>query len=125
MGKPVFDLIIGCNSMEMLGIVMDFKAKTITNDEIILPMKNISNLTNKSKVKEAWAINNVLAHELSSTEQATQYAVKILDANNQKADLRAVVSNCTQLNSIEKSKLLELIKKFEPLFDRTLGHWRT
>jgi hypothetical protein len=26
MGKPVFDLIIGCNSMEKLGIVLDFKA---------------------------------------------------------------------------------------------------
>ncbi len=25
MGKPVFDLIIGCNSMEKLGIIMDFK----------------------------------------------------------------------------------------------------
>jgi hypothetical protein len=48
-GKPVFDLIIGCNSLEKLGIVMDFKTKIITIDEIILPMKNIKNLTNKSK----------------------------------------------------------------------------
>jgi hypothetical protein len=31
MCKPVFD-IIGCNSMEKLGIVMDFKTKTITID---------------------------------------------------------------------------------------------
>jgi hypothetical protein len=78
MGKPMFDLIIGCNSMEKLGIAMDFKAKTITINEIILPMRNIANLTNKSKVKEAWAISNVLAHEPTSTEQATQHAVKIL-----------------------------------------------
>ncbi len=63
MSKPVFDLIIGCNSMENLGIVMDFKANSITIDDIILPMRNISNLTNKSKVKEAWAISNALAHE--------------------------------------------------------------
>ncbi len=40
-GKPVFDLIIGCNSTEKLGIVMDFKAKTITINEIILPMRNM------------------------------------------------------------------------------------
>jgi hypothetical protein len=125
MVKPVFDLIIGCNSMEKLGIVMDFKAKTITIDEIILPMRNIESLTNKSKVQEAWAISNVLAHEPTSTEQATQRAVKILDAKYKKADLQAVVTNCTQLNSVEKNKLLELLKKFEPLFDGTLGHWRT
>ena len=58
MGKPVFDLIIGCNSMEKLGIVQDFKAKSITIDEIIMPMKNINNLTNKSKVKETWVMCN-------------------------------------------------------------------
>jgi hypothetical protein len=62
------------------GIVMDFKAKMIIIDEIILPMRNIKNLTN-TKVQEAWAISNVLAHEPISTEQATQRAVKILDAN--------------------------------------------
>ena len=81
MGKPVFDLIIGCNSMEKLGIVLDFKAKSITIDEIILPMKNINNLTNKSKVKEIWTISNALDHEPISTELATQHAIKILDAN--------------------------------------------
>jgi hypothetical protein len=81
MGKPVFDLIIWCNSMEKLGIVMDFKTKSINIDEIILPMRNINNLTNKSKVKVAWAISNALAHEPISTELAIQCAVKILDAN--------------------------------------------
>ena len=81
LGKPVFDLIIGCNSMEKLGIVLDFKANSITIDEIILPMKNINSLTDRSKVKETWAISNALAHEPISTEKATQRAVKILDAN--------------------------------------------
>ncbi len=84
MVKPVHDLIIGCNSMEKLGIIMDFKARTITIDNIILPMRNIESLTNKSKVQEAWAISNVLAHQPTSTEQATQRAVKILDANYKK-----------------------------------------
>ena len=79
MSKPVLDLIIGCNSMERFGIVLDFKAKSITIDEIMLPMKNIANLTNRSRVKEAWAISNALAHEPISTELATQRAVKILD----------------------------------------------
>jgi hypothetical protein len=126
MSKPVFNLIIGCNSMEKLGIVLDFNAKAITIDEIILPMRNINNLTNKSKVKETWAKSNALAHKPISTELATQRAVNILDANYTKADLQAVVTNCTQLNSVEQnSKLQGLLKKFEPLFDGTLGNWRT
>ena len=64
-------------------------------------MRNIANLTNKSKVKEAWAISNALAHEPRSTELATQCVVKISDANYKKAELQAVVTHCTQLNSIE------------------------
>jgi hypothetical protein len=34
-------------------------------------MRNNTNLTNKSKAKEAGAISNVLAHEPIRTEQAT------------------------------------------------------
>jgi hypothetical protein len=102
MSKPVFDLIIGWNSMEKLGIIMDFKTKSITIDEIILLMRSIANLTDKSKVKEALAISNALAHEPISTELATQRAVKFLDASYTKADFQAVVTNCTQLNSVEK-----------------------
>ncbi len=78
---------------------MDFKTKTITINEIILPTRNIANLTSKSKVREAWALSNVLANETISKEQTTQCAVKILDANYKKADFQAVVTNCTQLNS--------------------------
>ncbi len=110
MSKPVFDLIIGCNSMEKLGIVLDFKAKSITVDAIILPMRNIDNLTDKSKIKETWAISNALAHEPISTELATQRAVTILYANYTRADLQAVVTTCTQLNSVEQNKLLKLPK---------------
>ncbi len=126
MGKPAFDLIIGCNSMERLGIAMNFKNKMITIDEIILPMRNIASLTSRSKIKEAWAISNALAHEPTSIEQATQRAMKILDANYKNADLQAVLQdNCTHLNSTKKEMLLELLNKFEQLFDGTLGHWRT
>jgi hypothetical protein len=89
-------------------------------------MKNIASLTNKSKIKEAWAVSNVLAQEPISTELATQRAMNILDASYKKADLQAVVKdNCTHLISTEKEKLLELLKAFEHLFDGTLGNWRT
>ncbi len=67
-----------------------------------------------------------MSQSARSTEQATQRAIKILDANYKKADLQAVLQdNCTHLNSAGKDKLLELLKKFEQLFDGTLGHWRT
>ncbi len=38
------DLIVGTETMKELGIFLDFKAKIITIDEIILPMTNINHL---------------------------------------------------------------------------------
>jgi len=52
--------------------------------------------------------------------------MKTLDANYQKADFQVVLQDsCTHLISTKKGKLLNLLKKFEHLFDGTLGHWRT
>jgi hypothetical protein len=46
--KPQYDLILGNETMKEVGIVLDFKSKTITIDEITLPMRNI-NLLQGSK----------------------------------------------------------------------------
>jgi hypothetical protein len=40
--KPQYNLILGNKTMKKLGIVLDFKSKTITIDEITLPMRNIN-----------------------------------------------------------------------------------
>ena len=45
MTKPVYDLILGCKTMNELGLVLDFRTKEITIDEIILPMRDINSLT--------------------------------------------------------------------------------
>ena len=45
MTTPVYDPILGCKTMKKLGIVLDFKTKEMTVDEIILPMRDISSLT--------------------------------------------------------------------------------
>jgi hypothetical protein len=41
-GKPQYDLILDSETMKELGIVLDFKSKTITIDETTLPMRNIN-----------------------------------------------------------------------------------
>ena len=67
-----------------------------------------------------------MAQEPMSTKKATQRVVKILDANYEKADLRAMVdATGPHLSLHDKNKLLELLKEFEELFDGTLHDWRT
>jgi hypothetical protein len=41
---PLYDLIIGKQTLQDIGTVLDFNKRTITIDEILLPMRNINNL---------------------------------------------------------------------------------
>ena len=71
LGKPAFDLIIGTDtSMTELSIILDFKEKIITIDEIELPIQNIKDLPSSNKV--ALSYQNCLAdNRPKSTELAT------------------------------------------------------
>ncbi len=119
--KPVYDLILGCKTMQELGVILDFQTKEITIDEIILAMRDVNSLT-MSKMERAWTVNNSMAHKQQSTHKATKQVVHILDAKYEKADLQSVVgTNCTHLSLQDQNKLLALLTGYEELFDGTLG----
>jgi hypothetical protein len=73
---PMYDLIIGKQTMHDLGVKLDFQEKTITIDEILLPMRNIVNLRLKSRVTRAFRENTCFAQEPISTRSATKRMVK-------------------------------------------------
>ena len=124
LNKPVFDLIIGTKSMKELDIILNFNKQEITIDEIALPMRDITNLPLPKR--QGLDFKNLASSmEPSSTEQATQRVVHILDANYKKADLPEVVKTCTHLSQHEQNELLEVLLEFEDLFDGTLGDWKT
>jgi hypothetical protein len=84
---PMYDLIIGKQTMHDLGVKLDFQEKTITIDEILLPMRNIVNLQIKLRITRALRENTCFAQEPISTRSATKRMVKILDAKYEKVDL--------------------------------------
>ena len=51
---------------------------------------------------------------------STAHEPRILDTNNKKADVQAVVDVGPYLSLQDKNKLLELLKEFEELFAGTL-----
>jgi hypothetical protein len=107
--KPQYDLILGNKTMKELGIVLDFKSKTITIDEITLPMRDISLLQGSSMLR-ALKLNNSLAKEPLSTLDATKRIARILDAKYAKADLQSIVkNNCKHLSANNQKKLLQLL----------------
>ncbi len=121
---PLYNLILGKQTLHDLGVVLDFKDKTITIDEILLSMRNFNNLQLKPSISRALKSNISFSKEPESARGATKCVVEILDAKYAKADLPAIVrDNCKHLNPSERESLLSLLLKFEHLFDCTLGEW--
>jgi hypothetical protein len=89
-GKPMYDLIIGKNTMHDLGVVLDFNQNTIQIDKILLPMRDIANLQLKSSITRALWNNLNHAQEPVSTRSATKRVVEILDAKYEKADIPTI-----------------------------------
>ncbi len=123
--KPWYDIILGAKTMKKYGIILDFKDKMITIDEVELPMRNINYLHGSSTLR-ALRLNHSLAMEPRSTQDATNRVTLILDAKYKKADFQSIVSNnCKHLSANQKKKLLQLLTKYESLFDGNLGDWKT
>jgi hypothetical protein len=82
--KPQHEIILGVNTMKEYGIILDFKDKMITVDEVKLPMRNINYLQGFSTIR-GLRLNHSLAMELQSTQDATKHVTQILDAKYQKS----------------------------------------
>ena len=122
MNKPVYDLIIGVETMAKMNIVMDFARMEITIDQNKIPMR-----PNKSYL-DSKALNNFHRDHLepTSTKDSTRCTVEILDAKYEKANLAEIVQdNCSHLSSQQQNKMLKLLTKYEELFDGTLGDFKT
>ena len=102
--------------MKKYGIILDFKDKMITVDEVKLPMQNINYLQGSSTLR-ALKLNHSLAMEPQSTQDATKCITRILDAKYQKADLQSIVrDDCKHLSADQQKKLLQLLKKYKSLW---------
>jgi hypothetical protein len=71
--------------------VLDFKERTITIDEILLPMRNINNLLLKPSISRALKLNSSFAQKPESTRYATKCIVEIFDTKYDKADLPSII----------------------------------
>ncbi len=124
-GPPLlYDLIIGKQTLHDIGAMLDFKERTITIDDILLPMSNINNLQLKPSISRVLKLNSNFAQEPTSTCNATKRIMEILDAKYDKADLPSIIkNNCAHLSTSHCNLLLALLLKFKELFNGMLGDW--
>ena len=107
----MYDLIIGKQTLHDIGAVLDFKDRSITIDNILLPMRNIANLQLKPSItrtlRQNSACSTCLAQEPDSTYDGTKRVIEILDAKYDKADLPAIIGdNCSHLTPSHREAAL-------------------
>jgi hypothetical protein len=73
--KPQYDLILGVKTMKKYDIILDFKDRMITVDEVKLAIQNINYLQGSSTL-HVLKLNHSLAMKPHSTQDATKQASK-------------------------------------------------
>ena len=105
--------------MTALGITLDFEKQEVTLDDLSFPMKR------ETKRKRSLHVMFQQTAEPQVTQEMTSRATQILDSKYDKADLEQIAKDQSHLSSQDRDQLYQLLKKYEDLFDGTLGEWKT
>jgi Retroviral aspartyl protease len=108
-----YDVIVGRDILQALGITLNFADLTIEWDGASTPMKSIENTYSDFKRIEAF--------EDTFMPQALK---RINDAKYEKANLEATAEASAHLSRAERRQLLKLLVKHERLFEGKLGRWK-
>jgi len=114
-----YDMIIGTDLMVELGISIDFDKQVMTWENATVPLKDRDVVTNTDVLNEIY--DQIYVGE-NITAMSNRQA-RILDNDYHAADLEKVASDCKHLTLDEQMQLLHLLRKYEYLFDGTLGAW--
>ena len=116
-----YDMIIGRDILFELGIDLLFSSAEMKWNGITIPMQATENLTKN------WAeqIENELLFAQEPPNLDAERIQAIIDSKYTAAELSDITKECKLLSEEEQQQLLQLLQKFEHLFDGTLGSWDT
>ncbi len=109
-----YDMIIGRDLLQELGIVLNLKENTIIWDDSITMMKG-----NDNSLKSVNSIENS-----KLLQDDTSRMKSILEAKYEAANLDEVSKSCENLTSMQQEQLKQVLQHYSTLFDGTLGHWQ-
>jgi len=87
-----FYIILGRDVLEELGIIIDFKSKQITWDEISVPMRTMNAVQH----------DGYFIHDSNIIAEATARTTRILDAHYEAADIDDKIATCHNLENQTK-----------------------
>ena len=110
-----YDMIIGRDLLSELGIDINFSNSTCSWEHSVIPMKPLEpqQSTSSHAIEESGVLKS-----------ATTRLKKILDAKYEPVKIDQVILDSSHLDLQQKHLLEQLLRKYEPLFDGSLGHWK-
>jgi hypothetical protein len=119
--SDTYGMIIGRDLLGKLGIIPYFNDKTVTWDTDTISMKDRGRaLCNFQKATtEIYSA----ANEPQSLMDKFSRSTKIIDAEYKPAILEEVIKTCENLSDEKQHKILQVLQKYEHLFDGTLGEF--
>ena len=113
-----YDIIIGRDLLQEIGIDLRFSTKEIYWEGATAPMRTNDVLHQDS----ADIISDTILEQEIIDEDVIQ---RMTEAKYSKADLLQEVQKSSHLTKHEQHQLLQLLQKYDSLFDGTLGEWKT
>jgi len=117
--QPKYDMILGTDLSEELGITLDFKERVMTWEGATAPMKS------RELASDFEGLNDLL-EEIEDSFYAKELMDRmdgILDADYHKANINDVTAEARHPTPEEQKQLNFLLKRYEDLFDGQLGKW--
>lgn len=117
-----YDIILGKDFMQDLGIDILNSSLTLRWDGIEIPMRDFGELRKPVDALDAYLLN--IDKQSESTHDMQNRVTRILDAKYEKANLPKLCKSQQHLTELEQDMLQKLLTRYEHLFDGTLGEWR-
>jgi hypothetical protein len=130
-------MIIGRDLISELKIVLDFDTQCISWDGIDQPMKPQGELPKETTQYEDLysalmaPASTIFQDDYDATcepqhiHAANKRQTHILDANYKADDLPEIIKCISTIDDIDKNNLVGLLRKYEHLFNGTLGNFET
>jgi hypothetical protein len=115
-----YDMIIGRDIMHSLVINLLFDTAEITWDNAKVHMQPPEIL--KEDGADTLEQELLLAHDPKTDAERIQ---GFIESKYTPVDLSKIAEECTHLDQAEQRHLLKLLKKYENLFDESIGTWKT
>ena len=116
-----YDMILGTNFLSKTGIKLDYDRGKMLWYDSMLPMRPRKSLTSADfdHMEETYHIQ--YKDELLGQDWLKTYATEILYAKYKWTDVREVIDRQTHLTAQQKCDLLDVLTRYQKLFDGSLG----